>query len=384
MRSRPWRFLVKLFALGIALEAFGLLGLVFLHVFVNEEVPIRSLLPHPAFSTIASDTVFDPNLGWYPPTDLFGAPRHELPPKEPGEVRVFLLGGSTVYGVGATREDETIARRLQVYLDSEQAKTSPSGSVHVYNVGSPGYISKQELILMITKIIPFEQPDIIIVLDGLNDFIFLSAARPYIDRPYSDVWHPHEVQIAQSIERVMSPVGAITNAVTWTTIGIIRGTFFGNLLDQIVHVSTRSGFGLMGRLLIGRRPEPFSPDPTKLAKAINYYLENIAMMKSICEGANVKFFWFPQPVLGLKQTKTAAEEAVYSGHRDFWQRFTEFYEAAITHDAALRFGKAPFLQDISDSLTLFEGTAYVDPFHYSPAAQDVIARRMAEAILKRP
>jgi hypothetical protein len=33
------------------------------------------------------------------------------------------------------------------------------------------------------------------------------------------------------------------------------------------------------------------------------------------------------------------------------------------------------------SNTKFDGTAYVDAYHYSPAGQDVIAKRIAEAIL---
>src|SRR6266550_4682866 len=117
--------------MGLAIEFIGLLGLVFLHLFVSQEVPIWNLLPHPTFSKATYEAPeFDPNLGWYPPTYMFGKPRRELPPKQPGEVRVFLLGGSTVWGTGATREHETIAKRLEIYLNSPDARALLSGKVH--------------------------------------------------------------------------------------------------------------------------------------------------------------------------------------------------------------------------------------------------------------
>jgi hypothetical protein len=194
------------------------------------------------------------------------------------------------------------------------------------------------------------------------------------------VWHWNEVQVTQSIERVMTPVGAFTNALTWTTVAIMRSTFFGNFLDQVVRLRLR--FGLFARLFAVRRPENFRPGA--LVSASNYYLENVAMMKSICEGSKVRFFWFPQPVLFLKEKKTEEESIMYNENLKLWKNLSDFYKISIGHEAIDRFGKAPFFHDISDSLTLFQGTAYADPFHYSPAAQDVIARRMADAILDLP
>jgi lysophospholipase L1-like esterase len=378
------RFLVKLLAVGLAIESIGLLGLVVLYVFVDREVGIWNLLPHPFFSqaTYGFNT-FDPNLGWYPATYMFGKPRRELPPKKPGEVRVFLLGGSTAWGTGATREDETIAERLEVYLNSDIAKAFLGGRVHVYNEGVPGYYSKQELILLITKIIPFQQPDVVVVLDGLNDFVVYSGTKPHIDRTYSEVWHFNEVKMTLNIERVTTPIGAIANAFIWSMVGIIHNTFFGNFTDQVVRVVSRSGMGLAPRIHLMGGPAPFAAGRTVSQQAKDYYLENIAMMKSICEGEKVKFFWFPQPVLVFKQNKTAEEETMYRIHSDErWQSLKEFYETTVRRHAVVRFGKASFFQDISDSLTLLQSTAYVsDAFHYSPTAQDVIAKQMAASIL---
>jgi hypothetical protein len=170
----------------------------------------------------------------------------------------------------------------------------------------------------------------------------------------------------------MTPVGAFTNAVTWTTVAILRSTFFGNFLDRVVLL--RSKFGLFAHLFAVKRPEDFRQGGPVSAR--NYYLENVAMMKSVCEGAKARFLWFPQPVLFLKQQKTATEEQMYKENVKLWSSLSEFYKTAIGHDAVARFGKAPFFHDLSDSLTLFQGTVYSDPFHYPPAAQDVIARRM--------
>lgn len=385
-KRKSWKYVLRLLVSVAALEVGGLVGLVCLRLFVSPDVPLGSLLPHPIFSPIAIEpSEFDPNLGWYPPTEMFGRRRQELPPKTPNEVRVFLLGGSTVWGEGAEREDQTIAKRLEVYLNSAEGKRRLGGTAHVYNEGVRGYYSKQELILLITKVIPFQQPDLVIILDGVNDFIVNAVHKPHIDRPYSDAWHFWELQLTRSLDSITSPIGAMTNAAVWTVLGSIRNTFIGNFIDQGVRLKLppKRKFGLVQRLVMGlTRRVQLEPTHPVSEEARRYYLGNMAMVKHICEGARARFFWFAQPALFLKAKKTSGETISYNRHREFWSHMRSFYEMTFKREAPANFGAGGVFHDISDSLTLVEGTAYVDQFHYAPAAQDVIARRIAEAILR--
>ncbi len=57
------------------------------------------------------------------PTDRYGFPKNsqsqqrDLDQKSPGVQRVFILGGSTVYGWGTGRPEDTISAQLETQLD---------------------------------------------------------------------------------------------------------------------------------------------------------------------------------------------------------------------------------------------------------------------------
>jgi hypothetical protein len=85
---------------------------------------------------------------------------------------VYFIGGSTMYGFNAT-DRETIPS----FFVSEYQKQFPTGhSIHVSNFGICAYYSYNELMLFSHLIFTGKKPDIIIVLDGLNDFYMLGAA----------------------------------------------------------------------------------------------------------------------------------------------------------------------------------------------------------------
>ena len=88
--------------------------------------------------------------------------------KPANEKRIFLIGGSTVFGWGVN-EDQS----LQYYLDvqiAELKKKFPSQDTHirVINAGVPWYASWHEAAHIFFKITEFS-PDAIVILDGLND-----------------------------------------------------------------------------------------------------------------------------------------------------------------------------------------------------------------------
>lgn len=77
--------------------------------------------------------------------------------------RVFLLGGSVMWGTGA-RDDHTIASEVARALDAGGV-----AGVRVINFGEGGYVSMQELILLEDEIRRGNRPDAVVFLDGVND-----------------------------------------------------------------------------------------------------------------------------------------------------------------------------------------------------------------------
>ena len=78
--------------------------------------------------------------------------------------RIFLLGGSTMFGYGATSDKTTIPGYLQQFLD----ETHNDHDIEIINAGIQGADSFDELNLIENKVVPLN-PDLIIVYDGWND-----------------------------------------------------------------------------------------------------------------------------------------------------------------------------------------------------------------------
>ena len=89
---------------------------------------------------------------------------NELPiEKSESEFRIFMIGGSTMFGYGATSDETTIPG----FMDS-LFKNNNLDTIQVINAGIQGADSFDELRLIQTKILELE-PDLIIIYDGWND-----------------------------------------------------------------------------------------------------------------------------------------------------------------------------------------------------------------------
>jgi lysophospholipase L1-like esterase len=77
--------------------------------------------------------------------------------------RVFMFGGSTMLGTGAS-DDYTIPSALVRDLAQRGI-----GGVEIINFGQGGYVSTQEIILLLAQLSRGNRPDLVIFYDGCND-----------------------------------------------------------------------------------------------------------------------------------------------------------------------------------------------------------------------
>ena len=78
--------------------------------------------------------------------------------------RIFMLGGSTMFGHGATSDETTIPGFVQKFFNEEFGENE----IQVINAGIQGADSSDELNLIKNKILNYS-PDMIIIYDGWND-----------------------------------------------------------------------------------------------------------------------------------------------------------------------------------------------------------------------
>ena len=84
--------------------------------------------------------------------------------KSPDTYRIFMVGGSTMFGSGASSDETTIPGILQKLFDSDNSVQK----IEVINAGINGANSNTELNLIADKLLWYE-PDLVIAYDGLND-----------------------------------------------------------------------------------------------------------------------------------------------------------------------------------------------------------------------
>lgn len=105
-------------------------------------------------------------------------PTEVINPGAKDTIDIFFFGGSTMYGWNLSDAETIPSQVLSIYK-----RNYPSGkSVRIRNYGITYYYSKQELMLLSKLIFEGERPDIVIFMDGLNDFY--PSRLLYYDRPY--------------------------------------------------------------------------------------------------------------------------------------------------------------------------------------------------------
>lgn len=91
------------------------------------------------------------------------SPDYRLVPEKPeGQVRIAVIGGSTVHG-GTTFEDTLPGSLKQVLLAQY-----PGIDIEVINAGITSGISRQSLVQLITSLVDYHL-DLLVVYDGIND-----------------------------------------------------------------------------------------------------------------------------------------------------------------------------------------------------------------------
>ena len=101
------------------------------------------------------------------------------PPTEDA-FNIFVFGGSTTFGYGVA-DSETIASQIQEKLDYQNTSNR---KISVYNFGRGFYFSSQERILFEKLISEGEIPDLVIFIDGLNDFYYSEDHQPVYTSRY--------------------------------------------------------------------------------------------------------------------------------------------------------------------------------------------------------
>jgi len=118
--------------------------------------------------------------------------------KQNGEYRVFIVGSSMIFGLGATSDDTTIPSILQEKFHKSNLKLP----ITVVNAGYIAATSASETYL-IKNILPEYKPDLIIVYEGYND----SWEIPVYDISVDDISNKTQINDHNFIKSIKDNFG---------------------------------------------------------------------------------------------------------------------------------------------------------------------------------
>jgi lysophospholipase L1-like esterase len=105
-------------------------------------------------------------------------PDQYINPLSKDTLLIYFFGGSTMYGYNVSDAETIPSQFVRLY----QKKFPNAKSIRVKNFGVTYYYSKQELMLLSKLLFEGHTPDIVVFMDGLNDFY--PSRMLYFDKPH--------------------------------------------------------------------------------------------------------------------------------------------------------------------------------------------------------
>jgi lysophospholipase L1-like esterase len=241
-------------------------------------------------------------------------------------VDIFFFGGSTTFGFNVA-DNETIPSQ---FLELYKSKYPKGRSVRVFNFGTPTYYSYQELMLFTKLLFEGNRPDMVIFIDGVNDFWF--AKSSYYNQSY-----------------------------------------FSYILRQVFSQDLLAG----GKFKFQDTADRMFKDPENIPLTqynntlIQHYFTNIRNASMMAEMAGAKSFFFCQPVPFYKYPNQQQDPICF---KDKNTRYDYIYPIIEKNADSL-----PSFTFLGNMLENEKGYPFVDGLHYSPQ----FTRKITEEILKR-
>lgn len=224
-----------------------------------------------------------------------------IPPKEPGEIRIILTGGSASisWNIGE-------ACTLDANLYKLFAKHYPNRKIRIFNLGNGAWKSFQELIALQQYGLKL-QPDIIIAFDGFND-IQHAYSLP-IEQPYTNTaqvaFDRYEAWVKGSVFELFKNLKMITalKEPAKFAVGMVGRTFDALGVEVPLLAKAPTPGKLETRLhypldLAGiQKRSDFDPHNQD---TVAFYLRNQQLMARAAESVGAKMVFITQPILYLK------------------------------------------------------------------------------------
>ena len=201
-------------------------------------------------------------------------------PKPDNIFRIIILGGSTVYGIGASSPSGSLPRQMQSMLESRTSK-----QIEVINGGVSGSNSSSQMLYLANNLLDYD-PDLVVAYDGWND---------------GQLNHMNIINGAGRLETLEHLRNTQILRDSFTLLGLLKllaGRFSRELLQPIWSSYIEKTSVFCAARLFGWLPDNKLPevDIKTLNKSVKLYIDMIQTIKAIANINGAKFAHFLQPV----------------------------------------------------------------------------------------
>jgi lysophospholipase L1-like esterase len=287
----------------------------------------------------------------------------------PRVFRIFMFGGSAVWGEGA-RDNYTIPSLIQKLLAATPYR------VEVTNFGQRGYVSTQEVLFLQEQLLHGKIPDLVIFYDGSND-VESASLNGEAGVTYDERYRGHEFNLLNwhnPHDRSLLYYEAFKSIVVNSGLGQMAQMFVQWLAPQEYRV-------LQGRLtrLMHRQHglHEEAGDPHLEDDIIRDYLYNKGVVEDASRryGFECLFYW--QPVIHYKKELTPYEAA---WEKDPWVRETRDLYIGVYQRMAEIHDKVG-VHDMGGLFSTSSAPYFLDYVHINESGNLVVARAMLPDIL---
>ncbi len=265
-----------------------------------------------------------------------------------GVRNVWVFGGSTVFGIG-TPDSATIPSYL-----SRELNVHPTDCVEVTNLGAEGFVTNQELILLLQQLKAGRRPDIAIFYDGVNESL-VGGFSPGVPTEH---WN---FELIRSKFESSGP----------TRLSCLRLLYSAQLVSLLRERAASQNQATISDAELAARAQA----------TLQNYEANLKFVQLLANEYRFKAYFFWQPVLAygdkplvpfeqkLKEARTQELQGrVYRGLRAVYEQAER--ESVASHKFVF-LGNA--FEEVKDPI-------YVDEFHLDPRGNEIIAHTIAETV----
>ncbi|MEE8576558.1 MAG: SGNH/GDSL hydrolase family protein, partial [candidate division Zixibacteria bacterium] len=270
--------------------------------------------------------------------------------------KIFMFGGSAMWGTGS-RDDFTIpsifSKRLAKYGVNAQT----------VNFGESGYVSTQEVIMLIRELQKMNIPDLVIFYDGVND-TYSAYQQQIAGIPQNEF---NRVKDFNSSKRIATTDLWSSFANNLSTIQFVKAVFrrlgTGSPSDNAAQHNTKHSLSKS------------SANNGALANdVLNIYEKNIEIVEYLAKRYSFKALFYWQPTIFEKQYRTKYEEEKRQRYLEMQLFFDMTYGLLRQRDFS-KDGEIEF-HDLSMLFSNVSEPLFVDWAHLGETGNSYIAERL--------